>query len=824
MKGKCFTSLLFLILVSTAAFAQSAKLKRANAAYDDLNYMEAIELYTQILDKNDISEAKIKLADCYRKISNSAEAEYWYGQVVRLPEAEPTHYLFYGMMLHTNGKCELAQEWFDKYISAVPDDLRGQYLSRSCTYEEELMTKNAGIYEIKNLPFNTAMDDFSPMYYKDGLIITSEFQKVGPVSREHSWTGDPFTELFYVPRNVVDEEVYDYEYGKPESFSNRINSKYHDATPFFTNDESTIYFTRNNLFKGKTGRDDERTIRLKIYSADSNDGTSWTNIIGMPFNSDEYSVAHPTLTPDGMKMFFASDMPGGFGGMDLYMSEDENGRWGPPINLGPSINTEGNEIFPYYSRDGKLYFASDGHIGLGGLDICYIEDKKGEWGPITNVGYPINSRSDDFGLIFNEDNKHGYFTSDREGGAGDDDIYSFIKLAAPVEIYVYDELTKQPIAGATVMNDCTGGKLTTDEKGIATLEMKLEQCCGFEASQEDYLDNKKQGCTKNLQDGEKVFVEIPLSKEEEVVEPEDVAETNPEDISDPNAKGVAQFDLIGTVFDKLTGSPVEGATVTLTNDCGDDEMTMLTDASGKYKFMLKPNCCYTVKSTKIGFLSGTVSGQCTKELDASTTLQADIYLQKYLKEASDPNIVVNETGAYPGNTVDETGVSKEYSGSSYTPEVSYSYDNTAGAITFLLHIYYDFDQSYIRDDAESELEKLYQLMVDNPELVVEIGSHTDSRGSNSYNDRLSQRRAEAVVRWLRAKGISKTRLKPKGYGETINVNNCSNNVPCSEEEHQWNRRTEFKVVGYYNTEGQYKEIDSQRPGNVNVDPCQGCPF
>jgi outer membrane protein OmpA-like peptidoglycan-associated protein/tetratricopeptide (TPR) repeat protein len=801
-----FLSLLLMVLAFGAAYGQSAKLKRANQAYESLNYMEAIKLYTDILDKNDASEAKIKLADSYRKVGNTAEAEYWYGQVVRLPEAEPIHKLYYGMMLQTNGKCELAQEWYDKYIADVPGDLRGQYLSKACNYEEELMTKNGGIYEIKHMPFNTSKDDFSPMFYKDGLVYTTEYEKIGPVAREHTWTGDPFTDLFYVRANPIDEETHEYEYGRSETFSNRINSKYHDATATFADGEKYIYFTRNNVFRGKTGKDDEGTVRLKIFKAENIGGNAWTNMEGMPFNSDEYSVAHPTLSRDAKKLYFSSDMPGGFGGMDLYVSEEESGRWGPPVNLGPSINTEGNEVFPYYSPDAKLYFASDGHTGLGGLDIYFMEDKNGQWGQIINVGYPLNSRSDDFGIVFKDEKGiFGYFASDREGGTGDDDIYSFVKTAATVELFVYDEKTRKGIEGATVKNDCTGNTLTTDATGHATLEMKLEQCCTFEANKEPYDNNSKEGCTKNLKAGDKVFVEIPLKKQEETPA---IA-----------AKPAGNFSLEGLVIDKLSNLPVEGAEVRLINDCGKEEpVSVFTDATGRYHFDLAEDCCYTAKATKTGYLSGKVENKCTKN-KAPGTLTGDIYLQKYIRTEED--VVSTPTNPYTTEGTINTGTEYRSGGD---VEISRSDHGQIGAIPFLLNIYYDFDQSYIRADAEPELEKLYQILVDNPELVVEIGSHTDSRGSSTYNERLSQRRAEAVVRWLRTKGVSKARLRPHGYGESMNVNQCADNVPCSEEEHQWNRRTEFKVVGVYNGEGQYKELDSQRPANVNVDPCQGCPF
>ncbi len=509
---KLIFTLVVLVMASAGLYAQ--KMKKAVRAMDDLNYQEAITLFNQVLEKNDNPEAKILIAECYRKVSNSEDAEYWYGQVVRLPESEPIHKLYYGQTLQRNGKCDLAKEWFEKYIEEVPDDLRGQYLVSACDYEDELMTKNAGVYEIKHLDFNSNLDDMSPTMYDEGIIFASERDKGIAIKRTHTWTGNPFLELYYLKAKPVGEECGEYEFGSPKKFSDDLNSKFHEAAITFNREQTELYFTRNNYTKGKPGKSDDGTVKLKVFYAQKEGDDKWGDLEGLPFNSDEYSVAHPTLSPDGSKLYFASDMPGGFGGMDLYVSEKEDGRWGPPLNLGPSVNTEGQEIFPHYDAKERLYFSSNGQIGLGGLDIYYMDDKgDGEWGPIENIGFPINTISDDFGIIFNEEGTCGFFTSDRDGGTGNDDIYSFKKIASPVQILVYDEITKEPIEGATVVNDCTGNTLTTDAEGKVTVDMKMNECCTFAATMEGYLDNDKQGCTKDIPVGEPVFVEIPMSKE-----------------------------------------------------------------------------------------------------------------------------------------------------------------------------------------------------------------------------------------------------------------------------------------------------------------------
>ena len=883
-------SLLFIGFFAGITQAQGSKLKRAKSYMEKLNYTGAIELYNQILEKNDNSEAKINLAACYLKVNDPVNAEYWYGQVVRLPEAEPIHRLYYGQMLQRNGKCDLAKEWYEKYVEEVPDDLRGQYLVKACDYEDELMTKNAGIYEITHLDINSNLDDFSPAIYGDGLVFASERDRGTAVKREHCWTGNPFNELYYVDLNATEGSGDEgnvcttYAPGNPDKFSKDLNSKFHDAAVSFSEDEQQIFFTRNNYLGGKTGKSDDGIIKLKVYSATVSGENDFKNVEGLPFNSDEYSVAHPTLTPDGNRLFFASDMPGGFGGMDLYVSEQENGRWGPPLNLGPSVNTEGNEIFPFYQKDKRLYFSSDGQIGLGGLDIYYMDDKDdGEWGMIENMGYPINTISDDFGVVFNDEGVSGFFSSDRDGGSGRDDIYSFCKTASPVELLVYDEETKEPIQGAEVINDCTGIAHTTGADGKVILDMKMNECCNFAASKEEYEDNTKQGCTTDITLGERVFVEIPLNR-------------------------AAKFELEGVVYDSSTGLPLEGALVTLVNDCeGEDPDPITTDASGRYYFELDKECCYTVKASKENYFGSPIEDQCTTGLTEPTTLKADLNLQPATTTAvngstpidqpyysengdiipvddprhpdygtrggvvtdypssslpcdiykdTDRGMFIDRSTNEPfdgecGGTTYRNGVA---GGSSYTSTstTDYTPSSSSGGTTttvfnketgtsstvfepgpteyadnnvgYLLHIYYDFDQSYVRPESEEELQKLCTMMANNSDLVVEIASHTDSRGSNSYNNRLSQRRAESVVRWLCSNcDIDKERLIPRGYGEDKNVNDCANNVPCSEQEHQLNRRTEFRVIGCLSCYDKEAKL-SQPKNNPRLDPCEGCPF
>ena len=809
----------FVILASTATvFGQSAKLKRAAKDMQDLNYSTAIELYQQILEDHDVAEAKINLAECYRHTADSENAEYWYGQVVRLPQSEPVHKLYYALALQENGKGDQARPWVEEYLAVAPDDKRAQNLLKGLDMKEELMTKHADIYQVTNMPFNSDLDDFSPAIYEDKVIFASDRDRGSAIKREHTWTGSPFLELFKVQIKNESGQFGAETYGQPEKFSKDLNSKYHDAAVTFSEDQTEIYFTRNNYNDGKTGKDDEGTTRLKVYYSKSVAGEHWGDLESLPFNSDEYSVAHPCLTPDGERLFFSSDMPGGSGGMDLWYSEKENGRWGPPMNLGTSINTEGNEIFPTWQGDNTLYFSSNGLAGLGGLDIYRMnwDEEAGKWSEPENIGYPMNTSSDDLGIILNKQGTFGYFSSDRQGGQGRDDIYSFIKTAAPVEVFVYDELTGKPLKGVTITHSCSAGEARTDEDGIARFEIKLNTCCSYTANLEAYDPNTKEGCTAELTDVP-VLVEIPLRRS-------------------------VTISMTGVVYDQRSGLPLTNALVTLTNDCDPEAMeTVRTNEDGSYHFLLNRDCCYKVKAEMQDYLADYREDQCTKGITEDATLTVDLHLQPIKVQPGDSSLTTTkrqlvfdpEKGVWidpntgkPANTVidgityRDGKIVKDSPGFEPSPTPS----GDGEPVAYLLHIYYDFDRATLRDEAMPELQKLKKMMEENPNLIVELASHTDARGSHRYNKRLSQRRAEAVVDWLVNEGISLDRLVPRGYGEIVPVNDCVNNVPCDERKHQMNRRTEFRILGCIGCVEPDKAKLSKPNEQARVDECKHCPF
>ena len=818
--SRSFLTLAIACIAFAAASAQGNRLRRAERMMQNLNYSEAIAQYTQILEDTDDATAKIQLAEAYRKVNDPANAEYWYGQVVRLPESEPIHKLYYGQALQQNGKCDQAKEWYSLYIQERPDDLRGQYLARACDYEEELLTKNIGVYQVQSLDFNSALDDFGAAIYQNGIVFASDRSKGVAVKRDHAWTGNPFLELYYVETRRTDEEdPLSTVYGRADKFSTNFNSKYHDAAVSFADDGKQMFFTRNNFVDGKVGKSDDDVVKLKIFYANKQGEDGWGDLISLPFNSDEYSVAHPALSPSGGRLYFASDMPGGFGGMDVYYSEKDNGRWGPPINLGPVVNTEGNEAFPYVDGSGKIYLASDGHIGLGGLDLYYTMEKApGDFAQPENLGAPMNSTADDFAVMVGDDGNFGYFSSSRVGGAGRDDIYSFTRSGVAVEVLVIDADTRLPIEGATVLNGCTAGTSVTDVNGISVTDMGEDQECEFTASAANYEERTEKGSTVNFDDT-KLVVEIAL-------------------------KPISEFTVEGFVFDESNGEPLDGASVTLSTDCSGEDEVVTTDATGRYEFELRKNCCYTVRATMETYLSDKKTDLCAVDTASTREFVANLFLQPtvYNGNENDLSDAPIKPGTEDGRQLyrdpltglyaDEDGKPADGSinGSTYKDgervdggyDPSYSDVKPGDAIPYLLHIYYDFNKATIRPEARPELDDLYAMMTDNPEVIIEIGSHTDARGTDDYNMRLSQRRAEAVVRYLEQRGIPRDRMVPRGYGETTPVNNCNNNVPCSEREHQFNRRTEFRVLGCTDCTETGKE--SKPKDEVKVSRCKSCPF
>lgn len=644
---KVFALLVLLFHIAIWATAQNSYLEKANKLYQEAAYPEAAKWYAKVLESSDVPEAKIKIADCYRLMRDNKQAEYWYEQVMKTNEKQPIHSYYYGLALKANGKYDKAKEVFGRYYLANPNLKRANQVE-ACENISYYVT-DPGIYDIKNLSINTPSADFGAMFYKDGIVFASENNGTG--SQKYTRRNAPFLDLFYSSLNKKDDPS---TVSPAEKLKGEVNTKHHESTVSFTSDGKTMYFT-TNYAKGSKG-----VNRLRIMTS-SLTGDKWSKPQPLPFNNSAYSVGHPAITPDGKRLFFVSDMPGGFGGTDIFVVNKTGSGWSTPENLGPVINTMGNEMFPFMVQDGTLYFSSDDLPGMGGLDIFSARQSNGIWQEPENLRSPINSHGDDFGFIINAQNK-GYFSSNRPGGKGGDDIFCFVR------------------SGETT-------KPTPQE---------------------------------------------PLSVQ-------------------------------GVVYDKGTGKPLAGATVTLINNRIGKSEVQTTDASGRYSMPVEQGD-YTLYVAKKDYFTETRNFSTQGK---SGVIEENVNLDVALSKIEQVTITSGAANSRPDLPL---------------PTIN--------------HIYYDLDQSLIRSDAQVELDKIVDFMKKNPDIKIQLISHTDSRGKADYNQTLSEKRARAAEDYIVSKGVADSRIVAIGKGESQIMNECKDGVTCSEEKHQQNRRTEFIVTGF----------------------------
>jgi len=633
MKKRVYILAVLSVLVFNITLGQSKTNKKADKKYNSLSYIEStIELLKLVESGNTTPEVLKKLANAYYFNTKMEDASKWYGELLSLDNVvvEFEYYYRYAMSLKTIGDYEEANKIMNKFAILKPEDTRSILFLKSKDYLKTIEELSAG-FELENLDLNSSFSDFGTSFYKDGIIFASSRGE----GKLYKWNEQPFLDLYYKAdstRNVV-------------SLSEKINTKFHESSTTFTKDGATMYFTRNNYYKGKTRKSKEKVNGLKIFKATLVNGI-WDNIESLPFNSDDYNIAHPALSLDETKLYFASDMPGTLGKSDIYVVEiNKDGSYGEPKNLGKKINTEGRENFPYISNNGTLYFSSDGRPGLGGLDVfmCRINETNSE---VINLAKPINSSRDDFEFIIDEFTNIGYLTSNRYNGKGDDDIYKF----------------------------------------------------------------KREFCT-NL--------------------------------------------ISGTTVNEKTKEVIARASVVILNEKGVEVQNLVSDKNGV--FSCEIGCkkqTYKVIATKDNFI------QEIEQFKVNPKKKKDIVLKLNLK-----------------------------------PEKIAVVGADLFKILNLKPIYFDYDKSNIRPDAQLELKKVIDYLKKYPEVKIDIRSHTDSRGEDSYNDDLSSRRNTSTKNWIITKGnIDESRISGNGYGETQLVNRCENNIKCSKNEHQQNRRSEFLII------------------------------
>ncbi|AOZ98044.1 OmpA family protein [Flavobacterium commune] len=518
MKKKILLCVAIVSVFSFNIYSQKAKLANADKNYDNYAYIDAIKTYEKVAEKGYKSAPMFqKLGNAYYFNGELDKAVKWYAELFAMPETEiePTYYYRYAQSLRAvneNKKADQILEQFDKISN---NDSRAKLFKKNTNYLDEIKA-NSGRYKIENAAINSQYSDYGSSFYNNKIVFTSARDTGSLGQRKHTWTDQHFTNLYSAD---LGEEMSP---ANPVKFNKSLNSKFNEATPVFTKDGKTVYFTRNNYVDGKKGKNENGITLVKLYKA-TLEADKWTNIQALPFTSDSYSTAHPTLSPDEKTLYFASDMPGTLGLSDLFKVQiNDDGSFTTPVNLGSSINTEGRETFPFVSQENELYFASDGHPGVGGLDIFMSRiNDDGSLNKVENIGMEANSPKDDFAYIIDTKSRKGFFSSNRDGGQGYDDIYQFLetrKLICEQELYgkITDAESNIAIPNAKVTLFDNKMSILKNVEADANGDYNFLVECGklytVRAEKENYSSNEKQ-ITVPKTNG-KTYLPIALEKDQ----------------------------------------------------------------------------------------------------------------------------------------------------------------------------------------------------------------------------------------------------------------------------------------------------------------------
>lgn len=534
----------FLFLAGNQSQAQGPTLSAANRYYENLAYSKAIPYYLRALKKDStLEEAIFKVADCYRLTNNMREAEKYYAKVVASPNAQPIHKYHYSRVLLSAGKYEEAGKWLNT------TEVKGGYTNIPNTSADyAALFADSADYVVKGINVNSGNADFAAVAHKEGIVFASSRKKSGAIARKHAWTNQPFLNVYYSKWNGS-------EYEKPSTFTKSTSSKLNDGPVSFSADGKQMWFTRNQKAK-RSARKKKQSVKLKIFSANST-GTGWSTAKAFSYNSDDYSVSHPSISADGNKLYFISDMPGGLGGMDIYVCQRQDTGWSAPKNLGPTINTASNELFPCIMSDGTLYFSSEGWNGLGGLDIFVCPDPAAARPVLMNAGYPVNTRNDDFALHFNTGTNKGFISSNRAAGGVNDDNYSLERTGVTIRGIVVRKEDGVALKNAKVVLD-NGAEYLTGPDGRFQFRGELKKDYTAKASAPWRYDASKTFNTKELHPGLPfVLIEMDLRLYKAFIQ----------------------------VVDSLTMQPLPGAII---RDAASGQQLGVADADGIFAHTLTP--------------------------------------------------------------------------------------------------------------------------------------------------------------------------------------------------------------------------------------------
>lgn len=581
MKKHIYTGLFLLGLFSVNA--QSKQTVKADKYFDNLEYVNAISEYLEVIeDGNGDDYVHGRLADTYYNVFNTRKAEEWYAKVV--PNSQDSEQYFrYAQMLKANGKYDEANTWMDKFSALVPTDVRAVVHKANPNTVADLLGDTPK-FTVKPLEgFNSKYSEFGPVVHDGKLFYASA--RTGK-SRKYGWNEEPYLDIY---SSDYDESTGDLS--GELVIKGKVNTNKNEGTVSFSLDGKTMYFSgesldRNaGLFGKKFKKDDSGKSTINLYSATLENG-EWSNVTTLPFNGENHNTGGPAVSLDGKRLYFNSDMEGTVGASDIwYVNINEDGTYGDPVNLGKDINTEGSEMFPYISSENILYFASNGHPGLGMLDVFASQMKGDDFGSVRNLGAPLNSGNDDFSYTVNEESKKGFFASNREGGSGSDDIYTFDQIVpvcdVTLTIQVVDSKTGAAIALTSVaIFDDNNNKVTTkttDANGFVEFKYECDQAFKVEANKEMYLNNSVEVAKTDEPEVSKQIALDEIIVDDKVVLNPIFFELDKHNIT---AQGAAELDKLVEVMNKYPAMIIRAESHT-DSRANDDYNMALSDRRAK---------------------------------------------------------------------------------------------------------------------------------------------------------------------------------------------------------------------------------------------------
>lgn len=743
--------ILLIVLSFQFAKAQQQDLLRANVLFSKTYYSAAIPLYEKISVKNQTAEVIQKLGDSYYFTNDYDKALQQYSLLNQRKNFDEGYYFRYAQTLKAKGKYEEANTVLRNFYLTSHNNEAVEKLDQDVKNLKNV-TAIGERFNIQNLALNTANSEFGGVVLGSNLVFAAVKRNPNLFDKTYKWNNESYLNLVRISLQNANAKDSIATY-----FTKDLKSSMHESNAIFTKDGKTMYFSRNNSKNGKREKNSDKVSNIQIFRAELVNN-KWTNLKSLPFNSPDYSVEHPALSPDEKILYFASDMPGTLGSIDLFSVSIHGLSYGKPTNLGDKINTSKREQFPFVSKDNKIYFSSNGHEGYGALDIFVSEIQGNTYSKASNLGLPVNSGYDDFAFYINSDTKEGYFSSDRPGGKGKDDIYS---LKETKNLIIED--CKQYIAGVitdidshlalenavVILKNGSNQELkeiTTAADGKFSFTIECESNYSLLVTKENFTEN-----TKNLK----------ISGERNKSNDGSIAIRSIETIKKEEQEALDKK----TATDLLIAQELKAA-----------ELVALEQKNKIDGIALQEKKIADANALKQKKKDDAIALESKRLVDFAA-------VQQLKKDKLDVDKKLAETTAAKKKEKIEAIVANEKDVIKEKNRLIIKTDP----------IYFDYNMWYIRKESKRILNRVAELMNKYPEMVVEIGSHTDTRGNSKFNTDLSQKRADATRTFMLEQGIPKNRILAKGYGESVPIVKCIAEDSCSEEQHELNRRSEFVI-------------------------------